>query len=404
MKFDVVVIGGGLSGLVCGIRLQEAGLRCAVVSMGQSELHYSSGSFDLLSQLPDGTPVTDPVEALDQLEEDHPYRRIGKLRFEHYAEEIPPMLYRCNILVQDALLENRYRITSQGQMRPTWLPFADFRLFDNPHQMPWKKALILNFEGFTDFYVQPIAEAMLSRGVQCHTDIVVLPSLEKLRQRLTELASVNVASVFEYTDQIDELVKMINPMSKDYDVVVLPAVFGLTSSASYQYLCSRMDKELCLVPTMPPSVPGLRTQRQLRERFCRLGGTLLNGDTVERAIVENHEVKGIFTVNQGEVELTATHFVLATGSFFSHGLVTEDDEVKEPIFGVDVQQKAHTGFGVKTDAQFHPMMGGQRIKNLYAIGSVLPGFDPMREGCSGGVALLTAFAVSNRIINQTVES
>ena len=33
--------------------------------------------------------MTDPVEALDQLEEDHPYRRIGKLRFEHYAEEIP---------------------------------------------------------------------------------------------------------------------------------------------------------------------------------------------------------------------------------------------------------------------------------------------------------------------------
>jgi glycerol-3-phosphate dehydrogenase subunit B len=120
--------------------------------------------------------------------------------------------------------------------------------------------------------------------------------------------------------------------------------------------------------------------------------------------VENHKVKGIFTVNQGEVELTATHFVLATGSFFSHGLVTEDDEVKEPIFGVDVLQKAQTGFGVKTDAQFHPMIDGQCIKNLYAIGSVLPGFDPMREGCSSGVALLTAFAVSNRIINQTVES
>lgn len=404
MRFDVVIIGGGLSGLVSGIRLQEAGLRCVVVSTGQSELHYSSGSLDLLSQLPDGTPVTDPIEALDQLEEDHPYRRIGKLRFEHYAEEIPQMLYRCNILVQDALLENRYRITPTGQMKPSWLPFADFQLFDDPHHLPWKKALLLNFEGFTDFYVQPIAEAFLSRGVQCHTDVIVLPAVEKLRQSLTELASVNVAGVFEYNDQIDELVNIVNPMSADYDVVVLPAVFGLTSSASYQYLRSRMQRELCLVPTMPPSVPGLRTQRQLRERFCRLGGTLLTGDTVERAVVTDHRVEGIYTTNQGEVELTATNFILATGSFFSHGLVTNDDEVREPVFGVDVHQKGHTGFGVKTDAQFHPMVDGQVIRNLYAIGSVLPGFDPTREGCSGGVALLTAFAVSNRIINQTVES
>ena len=43
------------------------------------------------------------------------------------------MLYRCNILVQDALLENRYRITPTGQMKPSWLPFADFQLFDDPH-------------------------------------------------------------------------------------------------------------------------------------------------------------------------------------------------------------------------------------------------------------------------------
>jgi len=403
MKFDVVIIGGGLSGLVCGIRLQEAGIRCAIVSTGQSELHFSPGTFDLLSQMPDGMPVTHPVEMLDMLEEDHPYRRIGRLRFEHYAEEIPQLLYRCNILVQDTLLENRYYITAQGQMKPTWLPFADFQLFDDPHHLPWKKALLLNFEGFADFYVQPIADAFQSRGVQCQTDTLVLPAVERLRQSLTELTSVNIASIFEYTEQIDELVKLINPMAAESEVVVLPAVFGLSSSASYQYLRQRLDKELCLVPTMPPSVPGIRTQRQLRDRFCRLGGTFIVGDTVERAVVNHQEVEGIYTRRQEGVELTADHFILASGSFFSHGLVTENDEVKEPIFGADVSQKAHMGYGVTTDAQFHPMLQGQRIKNLYAIGSVLPGFDPTREGCGGGVALLTAFSVANRIINQMVE-
>ena len=31
MRFDVVLIGGGLSSLVCGIKLQKAGRKCLMV-------------------------------------------------------------------------------------------------------------------------------------------------------------------------------------------------------------------------------------------------------------------------------------------------------------------------------------------------------------------------------------
>ena len=48
MKYDVVLIGGGLSSLVCGISLQRAGKRCLMVSGGQNALHFSSGAFGLL--------------------------------------------------------------------------------------------------------------------------------------------------------------------------------------------------------------------------------------------------------------------------------------------------------------------------------------------------------------------
>ena len=55
-------------------------------------------------------------------------------------------------------------------------------------------------------------------------------------------------------------------------------------------------------------------------------------------------------------------------------------------------------FGVKTDVDFHPMIQGKKIGNLYAIGSILSGFNPMQEGCGAGVSILSAMNVADKIV------
>ena len=77
MVFDTILIGGGLSSLVCGIKLQEAGQKCLIVSAGQNALHFSSGAFGLLGRLPDGTEVREPLKSMSFLPADHPHSKIG---------------------------------------------------------------------------------------------------------------------------------------------------------------------------------------------------------------------------------------------------------------------------------------------------------------------------------------
>ena len=96
MKFDTVIIGGGLSGLTCGIQLAEQGVKCAIVSSGQSAIHFFSGSFDLLGSV-GGSEVVKPLESIEALPADHPYQRIGHTNVSRLAEEAPRLLDRAGL-------------------------------------------------------------------------------------------------------------------------------------------------------------------------------------------------------------------------------------------------------------------------------------------------------------------
>lgn len=417
MRFDTVIIGGGLAGMVCGIRLAEQGRRCAIVSQGQSAIHFSSGSFDLLGALPDGTAVEDPLAGIAELERvapQHPYAVIGCGACAEYAAQAPEILRRAGIPVVGDSHRNHYRISPMGGMRATWLTIDGYLTAGDGGRLPFAKVCIVNVEGFLDFYPEFIAEEFRKRGVECGFGSVNLPDLERIRQNPSEMRSANIARVFDHEENLEALAAKLRTLGAGYDAVILPAIVGINRSDSFETLRAKVGMPIYLLPTLPPSIPGIRAQQSLQRRFRALGGEYFLGDTVVAADVEAGRVRRIFTANHGNMPFEADNFVLATGSFFSRGLVATPDRVVEPVFGADTVYDAdraqwytlrffdkhrYQAFGVKTDAQLRAVKDGASIGNLYCAGAGLAGFHPVQECCGAGVSMLSALFVADKIIN-----
>lgn len=416
MKFDTVIIGGGLSGLICGIRLQKAGKKCAIVSSGQSAMHFSSGSFDLLGRLPDGTDVDKPLEALKSLPEDHPYSILGEEKVRKYAEEASAFLNGCGIKVDGDAAVNTWRISPTGERKPSWLTLGDFTALKTKDEKIGNKALIVNILGYLDFNTKFLADSFERQGTICRISSVKLEEMERLRKNPSEMRATNIARVMDRDGVWEKAAEQVKGMLKDEDIVVLPAVFGLKDGSVIEKIREAIGVKTVFVSTMPPSVPGIRTQMTLKAEFERAGGRFLMGDTVVDAdFNEDGTVKSIGTQNFGSIRLYADNFVIATGSFFSKGLIATPDRIFEPVFGVDLSyaegrdqwfdrnfwnKQNYISYGAKVSKFLHASIDGKPIANLYAIGSIIAGSNTLYEGCGGGIALLTALAAADSILEK----
>lgn len=413
MKFDTIIIGGGLSGLTAGISLAKAGKKVAIVTSGQSSLLFHSGSFDLLGYGKNGQEVASPIDEIKELPASHPYSKCGDVAV--LAAEAEQLLDDAGVKVKGNAQKNHYRITPMGVTKPTWITLNEYFTSETADSLQYNKILLVNIAGFLDFPVEFISEGLANLGAKVNVKALQIPALQERRMSPSEMRSANIAKILTSSETTDLVASKINTSLGDAEVVLLPAVFGLNDGEVVKSLSEKINKPVFVLATLPPSVPGVRIQNLLVKEFKKQGGVFMLGNSVTSGKISDNKVTELTTSNLPDESIKADNYILATGSFQSHGIVADYEKVYEPVFGLDVdynserpewtkhnvfEAQPYMEYGVKTDDLLRALKGGVSVSNLYVVGSVLAGNSGVKSADTTGVSLITALAASKTILKQ----
>ena len=414
MRMDTVIMGGGLSGLACGIALAKKGKRVTIVAGGQSTLLFNGGSMELLGHI-DGKAVTEPLEAIATLPSEHPYSKIGADRIAALADEAQRLLADAGIRMEGSAQRNHWRITPMGVAKPAWLTLSENLFIDSLDKLPCKRLALMSIRGYLDQPNGMLAQGLRDMGFEVDVVEFTTDDITALRRSPSEMRATSLAKRLVSSNALQRVADQINALAGDADMVLMPSVMGQTDENDYRVLQSMVNKPLRLVATLPPAVAGSRMLSLLRHYFRMLGGNFLMGDTAVSGTLEGDRLVSVTTAKLGGMPLKADNFVLATGSFISRGLTADYERVYEPVIGVDVnadgdreqwtrfgmmEPQAYMRYGVATDGNLHCLMQGKPIQNLHAIGSILSGHDAIKMGDGTGVSLMTALAAAHDILGD----
>jgi len=431
MRFDSIIIGGGIAGMTCAIRCAEKGLSCAVISSGMSALHFASGSIDLLGRFPSDSVVTNPFDQMPDFinhNPEHPYARCGEKAIADSLQYFTDQLQQQSLQLCNNGRQNHFHLTTYGTLTPTYLsqksvysPELEKAFFEN------QKMALISFEGFRDFHVPLISANLpgqtLFQNRQVTTGTVDLSPLIRSQKNPHEFRSIDISRMLETDEDLQKIADHINELAGDAGIIGLPACLGFIHHASvYEKLQRLVGRPVYEIPTLPPSILGMRLDHALKTRFSNLGGVFIAGDKVVRGEMQSGKLSGVYTENHGKTLLKAGSVVLASGSFFSGGLISDSAGIREPVFNLDLtyekdrkqwarglffQPESHQflEFGVKTNEQLNPFdSSGHLIDNLYCAGAILAGYNPIREGSGGGVAISTGYTAAEMIIGRTAST
>jgi glycerol-3-phosphate dehydrogenase subunit B len=417
-SYDTVVIGAGLAGLTAALRLTEAGQRVAVLAKGVGATHLAPPTIDVLGYT--NGPIDSPAAALPEFaaaNPQHPYRQLSiellRGSLDWFKTRLSDQGYR------GGLDENFFVPTAVGAAKPTALLPETMAAGD---LRQGGRFVFVGLRGLKDFFpaylADNVARAERPGNAPVTTRVVELaPPLG----RAGDVSSLGFAQRFEQADFRDAVLTELDRNLVPGEIVGFPAVLGIEGAGEvWRELEARLGHPVFEVPTLPPSVPGIRVYEAMTSALRRQGARLVVGSTVAGAERSNGRLEGVVAQTAGRpLTYRARSFVLATGGFASAGLELDSTgKVREtaldlpvaglpgpnePLFGTGYfDEHALSRAGVAVDESRRPVDGeGVPVyKNLHAAGATLAGAVPWREGSGNGLSLASGYAAASAILGE----
>jgi glycerol-3-phosphate dehydrogenase subunit B len=204
--------------------------------------------------------------------------------------------------------------------------------------------------------------------------------------------------------------------------VALPAVLGIADPyAVWADLQQRLGRPVFEIPTLPPSVPGMRVFATLRERLRRAGGKVLMNNVATGAEHAGGRVSAVRArTGMREAAHGADWVVLATGGFADGGVeldshwLAHETALGLPVAGVPPRgeerfRPAYFGehpigrAGVAVDREQRPVdaTGARAFENVLVAGATLAGAEPWREGSGEGISITTGHRAAGLILEAS---
>jgi glycerol-3-phosphate dehydrogenase subunit B len=416
MTYDAVVIGAGLAGLTAALRLTEEGQRVLVVAKGVGATHLAPATIDVLGYA-DGA-VESPARALPKFaaaNAGHPYRRLSleliRAGLEWFKARLGEHGY-CGGLDENFLLPTAVGVAKPTAVVPETMAAGDLRAGG--------RFVFVGLRGFKDFYpaylADNLARARLPTGTSVSARAVQLtPPLGDEG----DVSSAGFARRFEQPDFREAVLRELERRLVPGEIVGFPAVLGLGHAREvWHELETRLRHPVFEVPTLPPSVPGIRLFDAMTGALKREGGRLVLGSTVVGAESSGGRLESLVTQTAGRPLVYRGHsFVLASGGFASGGLRLDSlGTVRETVFDLPLagvpdptQPRFEPGYfdrhrmslaGVAVDDRLRPIdgEGAPVYENLHAAGATLAGAVPWREASGNGLSLATGYAAASGIL------
>jgi glycerol-3-phosphate dehydrogenase subunit B len=399
-RYDVVVIGAGTAGLVAATRLAEAGAEVCVVAKGVGSTHLAPGTIDVLGYAPER--VDSPLAGIAELvaaRPDHPYALLGTALGEATdwfiataARGALPGYSYVGSLERNLLLP-----TAVGALKPSALAPETFAAGDS-RQL--RRLAVVGTPLLRDFHASLCAANLQAAGIDASA-----VSIEIEADR-ADASTLGLARRFDDAAWRAAFSARLAPLIKAADHVALPAMLGLEDPhAVLTELEARLGRRVFEIPTLPPSVGGMRLFEILRQALLSAGGRLAFGAGVVAHVRDGDRVISVDTATAGSnTTYEAQAFVLASGGFHSGALTLDSHwQTHEQLLGLelqgvpaageqlfvpaylDEQPLARAGIAVDSDLR------ARGTVNVFVAGASLPGSVSWREGSGEGIALSSGY-------------